>query len=258
MPTQHPDLLAVADAKLRCLAADGLPGVRAYRTEREVFGVRRTVLVTWNRKLFDAQRKTLLREIEKRRQLLRALQRQLRRWRAGKIRRGRAEEGGRLAERAAHGRAVPGASPEGERPAEGELPLPAAGVGAAAAHAAGQDADFQQQRRLGRPDLVRGYRAQHHVESAFRPLKDTDCIAIRPQYHWTDQKIRVHVFCCVLALTLCGLLRREASRQGIERSVPALLAELGGIREVDVLYPLREDGAEPELRTTLSQMSAEQ
>ena len=67
----------------------GCAGVRAYRTERAVFGVRRTVLVTWNRKLFDAQRKTLLREIEKRRQLLRALQRQLRRWRDGKIRRGR-------------------------------------------------------------------------------------------------------------------------------------------------------------------------
>ena len=29
-------------------------------------------------------------------------------------------------------------------------------------------------------ELVRGYRAQHHVESAFRQLKDTDCIAIRP------------------------------------------------------------------------------
>ena len=108
-------------------------------------------------------------------------------------------------------------------------------------------------------DLVRGYRAQHHVESAFRQMKDTDCIAIRPQYHWTDQKGQVHVFCCVLALTLCGLLQRELSRAGIRRSVPALLAELGGICEVDVLYPRpREAGAEPELRTTLSQMSAEQ
>jgi hypothetical protein len=89
-------------------------------------------------------------------------------------------------------------------------------------------------------------------------MKDTDCIAIRPQYHWTDQKVQVHVFCCVLALTLCGLLQRELSRAGIRRSVPAPLAELGGICEVDVLYPPREADAEPELRTTLSQMSAEQ
>ena len=68
----------------------------------------------------------------------------------------------------------------------------------------------------------------------------------------------MHVFCCVLALTLCGLLQRELSRAGIRRSVPALLAALGGICEVDVLYPPREAGAEPELRTTLSQLSAEQ
>ena len=105
-------------------------------------------------------------------------------------------------------------------------------------------------------ELVRGYRAQHHVESAFRQMTDTDCIAIRPQCHWPDQKIQVHVFCCVLAL--CGLLQRELSREGIRHSVPALLAALSGSCEVDVLYPPREAGAEPELRTTLSQMSAEQ
>ena len=50
----------------------------------------------------------------------------------------------------------------------------------------------------------------------------------------------MHVFCCVLALALCGLLQRELSRAGIRRPVPAILAELGAICEVDVLYPPRE------------------
>ena len=107
-------------------------------------------------------------------------------------------------------------------------------------------------------ELVRGYRAQHHVESAFRQLKDSDCIAIRPQYHWTDQKIAVHVFCCVLELMLCSLLQRELSRHGVKDSIPALLDALRGIREVDVLYPAREEGGEPDLRTMLSQMTAQQ
>lgn len=105
---------------------------------------------------------------------------------------------------------------------------------------------------------MRGYRAQRHVESAFRQLKDSDCIAIRPQYHWTDQTITVHVFCCVLALMLCGLLQRELSRHGVNDSIPALLDALRGIREVDVLYPAREEDGEPELRTTLSRMTDEQ
>ena len=107
-------------------------------------------------------------------------------------------------------------------------------------------------------ELVRGYRAQHHVESAFRQLKDTDCTAIRPQYHWTDHSIRVHVLCCVLALALCGLLQRELGRLGVQGSIPALLRDLAGIREVDVLYQPQKDGAEPAVRTTLTEMTEQQ
>ena len=106
--------------------------------------------------------------------------------------------------------------------------------------------------------LVRGYRAQYYVESAFRQVKDTDCIAIRPRHHWTDQKIQVHVFCCVLALTLCGLLQQGLSRHAVQRSVPALLAEHGGVRELDVLCPPRKEGGRPAVRTTLSQTAADQ
>ena len=89
VPTQHPDLLATPPDQLPSLAGEGLPGVRARRLRREVFGVERTVLVTWNQALSDAQCRTLLREIAKRRQHLRTLQGRLRRWREGKIRGGR-------------------------------------------------------------------------------------------------------------------------------------------------------------------------
>ena len=94
---------------MRSLEADGLAGVRSYRTESKVFGVQRTVLVTWNQALFDAQCRTLLREIAKRRQHLRALQWQLRRWRRGQDPGGtqaepgrHAQEGRRLAAGPAH------------------------------------------------------------------------------------------------------------------------------------------------------------
>ena len=107
-------------------------------------------------------------------------------------------------------------------------------------------------------ELVRGYHAQHHVESAFRQMKNTDCIAIRPQYHWTDHKIAVHVLWCVLAEALCGLLQRELDRHGVRRSIPALLRELGEIREAQVLYPPAREGGRPTLQTTLSQMSDDQ
>ena len=265
VPTQHPDLLAVPADQMRSLEADGLAGVRAYRTDYEVFGVERTVLVIWNQALFDAQCRTLLREIAKRRQQLRALQQQLRRWREGKIRGGRKpglpttqkKVDGWL--RARHMRdlfdvkvreedGLPRVNYRFQRRAwehlQGTL--------------LGKTLLFTDQADWSDADLVRAYRAQHHVESAFRQMKDSDCIAIRPQYHWTDQKIAVHVFCCVLALMLCGLLQRELSRHGVSGSIPALLDALGGIREVDVLYPAQEEGGDSELRTTLSQMTDEQ
>src|SRR5258707_3220952 len=60
--SQHPELLAVPRQQFRCLAAQGLPGVSAYRTSKEVFGKKRTIVVTYNQKLFVAQSQTLLRE----------------------------------------------------------------------------------------------------------------------------------------------------------------------------------------------------
>ena len=107
-------------------------------------------------------------------------------------------------------------------------------------------------------DPVRAYRAQHRAGRAFRQARDTDCVAIRPQCHWTNQKIAVDVLCRVLAQALCGLLQRELHGQGVRRSIPALLRELGEIREVEVLYPPRGEGGQPTIQTTLSQMTDEQ
>ena len=55
-------------------------------------------------------------------------------------------------------------------------------------------------------------------------------------HHWTDEKIRVHVFYCVLALTIAHLMRREAENAGHHLSVRALLASLHGIGETVLLY----------------------
>ena len=107
-------------------------------------------------------------------------------------------------------------------------------------------------------EVVRGYRNQHHVEAAFRDLKDVHHLSLRPQRHWTDQKIRVHVFYCVLALLLCSLLRRELDRQGIRHSLPELLEELGQIREVCVVYPAAEPGGEPTIQVTMTELTEEQ
>lgn len=85
--------------------------------------------------------------------------------------------------------------------------------------------------------IVQTYRSLTAVEDAFRNMKDNAFLHWQPAYHWTDQKLTVHTFYCVLGLLLATLAHQEASRAGIDLSLPALLGELSKINEVAVIYP---------------------
>lgn len=86
-------------------------------------------------------------------------------------------------------------------------------------------------------EVVAGYRSQSEVEAGFRQLKDTKTVSFSPMFHWSEQKIRVHAFYCVLALAIAHLMRREAEKVDIHLSVRELLASLAGIQETVLLYP---------------------
>ena len=265
VPTQHPDLLGVPKSRFRALDEDGLPGVSAWRTTQEVFGAQRTVLVTYNENLFVAQSRTLLREIAKRQQRLRELQHQLTRWHRRELKRGKPPsiagvnkkvQGWLKARHMKELFVVEVSERDGlptlryrfDRQAWARLQRTLLG----------KTLLFTDNDQWSDADIVRGYRAQHHVETGFRCLKDPHHISLRPQHHWTDQKIEVHVFCCVVALMLCSLLRRELLRQGIDLSIPALLDHLGKIREVGIVYPAKDKRRAPTLKTALSQLSEQQ
>jgi len=79
-------------------------------------------------------------------------------------------------------------------------------------------------------EIVEAYRGQSHVERAFRTVKDPFHLAVRPQYHWTDQKIRVHVFCCLMAYLLVSLMTREIRKVGIQHGPRQLLDLLERVR----------------------------
>jgi len=106
-------------------------------------------------------------------------------------------------------------------------------------------------------DIVAAYRSQSEVESGFRQMKDPHVVSFGPMHHWTDSKIRVHVFYCVLALTIAHLMRRESEHAGINLSVRELLATLAGIGETVLLY---HDGGKgrPRARRMLTDMNPTQ
>ena len=86
------------------------------------------------------------------------------------------------------------------------------------------------------PEVVAAYRSQSDAEFGFRQLKDPHVVSFSPMHHWTDSKIRVHVFYCVLALAVAHLMRRHADQAGLHMSVRELLDQLAGIEETVLLY----------------------
>ena len=87
-------------------------------------------------------------------------------------------------------------------------------------------------------EIIRAYRGQSNVEAAFAHLKDPVHLAIRPQFHWTDQKLHVHVFICLVGYLLACLAHLKAIQStsysfGMER----LIEDLEQVRRVTLLRP---------------------
>ncbi len=74
--------------------------------------------------------------------------------------------------------------------------------------------------------IVKAYYSQAAVENAFRNLKAPDHLAVRPQFHWTDQKIQIHFFICVLALQMVALLWQTAKRRADFKGTPGSMLDI--------------------------------
>ncbi|MHB8280097.1 MAG: IS1634 family transposase, partial [Candidatus Humimicrobiaceae bacterium] len=92
--------------------------------------------------------------------------------------------------------------------------------------------------------IIKAYHGQSKVENAFKNLKNPYHLSIKPQFHWTDQKIRVHFFICVLGYLLAAIVWRKA-RLGAQFSgtLDNLLDTLGNIRLAALLEENKNRGA---------------
>ena len=79
-------------------------------------------------------------------------------------------------------------------------------------------------------EIISTYREQDCIEKIFKATKDSEHFSIRPQFHYTNQKIRVHIFCCLLGLTLAAILQKIVVTAGVHISKNQLLDNLSGIR----------------------------
>jgi len=243
VPTQHPDLLEVPLDKFQACKDARLEGVTAFRTSKKVFGRHWTIVVTHSQELLDGQLRGIAQVLGKRRRALGELQGKLKRsQKPGAKGKGYTWKSLRAhAQNLSSGQYLQKILRVEIRRERGKLQLnyrtDAQALEKLQAHTLGRRILFTDNHQWTTEEIILAYRSQHHVEAAFRTMKNPYFVGWEPMYHWTDQKIRVHALYCVIALTLAGLLHREAHRAGLELSLEALCRELSSIREIINLYP---------------------
>jgi len=253
-PSDHGPLVADAERNFTDTDLDGRT-VQVYRDRREIWGSERTVVVLISERLKAGQLRGIYQQLERKKAALRELQQRLANPRAK--RRSREQLDAQLTT------LLKGQYMEGlirywlEEREEGRFAL---------RYRTSRKALDEVEDRLGfrilmtdrhewpTTDIIHAYHAQSAVEHAFRNLKDPHHLAVRPQFHWTDQKIRIHFFTCVLGYQLSALLWQTARRQCDFVGTPSSLLEtLSNIRLTTLIEATGKPGkpkATYELETT--------
>ncbi|MHB1459644.1 MAG: IS1634 family transposase [Armatimonadota bacterium] len=263
--SEHKDLLDIPKKQFQPVSEHCYQGVTAYRVQRQVYGKEMTVLVVHNPELLSGQMQGIMHNIEKCVLLLGELQRSLLKRTNGEVTKGRKPTVSSVEKRASD-------------ILHPEFMVEIFDVTVTADHD-GVHLDFAfnnnklehiQERFLGKTILftdnhhwtderiLAAYRSQYHIEDAFKQMKNTKFLHLRPIYHWTDQKIRVHAFYCVLALRLCCLLQRNLHDHGIDLSLNKMLSSLSEIQQIITVYPKQGASKKDWESFSLTQLEPEQ
>jgi len=91
--------------------------------------------------------------------------------------------------------------------------------------------------------IIEAYQGQSNIENAFKNIKNPYHLAVRPQFHWTDQKIRVHFFMCFLGYLLASIIWRETKKKNaFKGTLDNLLDTLNRIRLATLLEKTKTKG----------------
>ena len=107
-------------------------------------------------------------------------------------------------------------------------------------------------------DIVAAFYGQSTVEQAFKNMKNPYHLAVTPEFHWTDQKIKVHYFSCVLGYLLATLVWRDARRTAaFTGTLDTLFDTLNNVR-LTTLLELTGKSGKPRATRQLEEMTDEQ
>jgi len=94
-------------------------------------------------------------------------------------------------------------------------------------------------------DIIEASLARWQVEDRFRFSKDEDLVGTSPLRHWTDSKIRCHLFTCVVAMTYLRRIELKMAATGQKRSIEEVMDDM---RHLHYVLTVKKGSRTPERR----------
>lgn len=69
-------------------------------------------------------------------------------------------------------------------------------------------------------EIVKRYKELAEIERDWRTLKSS--LLLRPVYHWTERRIRAHIFICILALQIERWMRNRLKTVSVRKALQSL------------------------------------
>jgi transposase len=104
-------------------------------------------------------------------------------------------------------------------------------------------------------DIIEASLDRWQIEDRFRLSKNNDLVGVRPIRHWTDSKIRCHLFTCVVAMTYLRRIELKLKAAGINRTAEDVMNDM---KHLHSILSLQKGARKPTRRlTTPSKTQAE-
>jgi len=252
-----------SDQRFKTCMVPELEGVKSFRVSRTVHGKSRTLLVTYNPKLYESQWLTLHNDIANAVEKLSAIQQRLNDRVEGLITGGKAPTPTSIDNQCKdalarqHLKSVikTTVSLGSDDVPRLEYALDEEALAELCDTYLGKNILVTNRAEWNDDRIIKAYRSQFLIEDVFKQCKDRQIGSWWPLNHWTDSKIHVHALYCSAAMLFRALALRRVRSKGINISMKRLLTELSGIREVVNIYPKKRKGKQPSQRSVLSTTS---
>lgn len=262
---EHKELTGISnnDKRFNSCKNAGIKETKSFRVNKTVYGKERTMVVSYNQKLFDAQWKTIQNDISKAIEHLTELQQKLHDRANGLIKGGRAPTLTSIDKQCEHILrreymkqliTVTVQQDKKDIPTL-EYAIESAALLKLSDTNLGKNIIISNQESWDDSRIIKAYRSQFVIENVFKEMKDRTTGSWWPMNHWTDSKIRVHGLYCTIALLLRALMLRRVKAAKIDISMKRLLSELDHMRQIVNIYQKKRGQKTERRQAVLSKTS---